>query len=63
VAACKIAVAGVGVFLSLPLGMWALSVTASMSPIWLMCSSPLSWWEKWIPKKSSMGSGSLRVSL
>jgi hypothetical protein len=31
----KIAVAGVGVFLSLPLGMWAISVTASMSPVWL----------------------------
>jgi hypothetical protein len=43
VSACKIAVAGVGVFLSLPLGMWVLSVTASMSPAWLMCSSPLSW--------------------
>jgi hypothetical protein len=61
--ACKITVASVGVFLSLPLGMWALSVTASLSPVWLMWSSPLSWWEKCIRKKSSIGSGSLRVSL
>jgi hypothetical protein len=43
VSACKIAVAGIGVFLSLPLGMWALYVTASMSPVWLVCRSPLSW--------------------
>jgi hypothetical protein len=63
VSACKIAVAGVGVFLSHPLGMWALSVTASISPVWLMCSYPLSWWKKLIPKKSSMRSGSFNVSL
>jgi hypothetical protein len=39
---CKISVADVGVFLSLPLGVWSLSVTASMIPVWLMCISPMS---------------------
>jgi hypothetical protein len=63
VSACKIDVAGSSVFLSQPLGMWALYVMVSISPVWLMCSSPLSWWEKWIPKKSSMGYGLFNVSL
>jgi hypothetical protein len=31
--ACKIDVAGVGLFLSQPLGMWALSIFASINPV------------------------------
>jgi hypothetical protein len=43
--AYKIAVAGVSVFFSLPLGIFALSITAFMSTVWLVCSSPLSSFE------------------